>query len=110
MKNYVEQINECQKQSDDAYLRLSSSVEQMELVSRQQNNYLKTVSSMQADVTRSVETMTNAVNSFTRRFAEEHANATAAMAQASTDLRAAAERLRNDLKEMCAMYALEEGE
>ena len=93
MGNYVAQINDIQKQNDDAYMRLSSSVEQMELVSRQQNNYLKTVSSMQADVARSVETMTNAVNAFTRRFGEEHAAAAAAMEKASADLRDAAARV-----------------
>ena len=39
---------------------MAGTVEQMELVSRQQNNYLKTVSAMQADLTRVSEAMQKA--------------------------------------------------
>ncbi len=92
---YVDQLKNCQQQTDDAYMRMSSNVEQMELVSRQQNNYLKTVSSMQADVSRSMETMTSAINNFTRRFAEENANASAAMLKAAADLRASGAHIEN---------------
>lgn len=85
---YTEQLKNCQQQNDEAYMRMASTVEQMELVARQQSNYLKTISSMQAEVTRSVETMTSAVNNFTRRFAEENANASSSMLKAAADLRA----------------------
>ena len=53
---------------------MSGAVEQMELVSRQQSAYLKTVSAMQAEISRSVEAMTEAVNDFTRKFAAENAD------------------------------------
>ena len=57
---YSRQLEDARKQAEDGYLRVAGSVEQMEIVSRQQNNYLKTVSSMQADLNRIVEAMQKA--------------------------------------------------
>ena len=95
MSNLVNELNSTQKMAEDAYGRMSSSVEQMELVSRQQTSYLKTVSAMQAEMSRSVETMTEAVNDFSRRFAAENAAASQAMQQASENLTAAGEHIEN---------------
>ncbi|MBR6766701.1 MAG: MotA/TolQ/ExbB proton channel family protein [Clostridia bacterium] len=92
---YVEQLKASQIQTDEAYVRMTGNIEQLELVSRQQSNYLKTVSSMQADVVRSVDTMTTAVTNFTRRFAEENASASAAMLQAAGELRASGQHIEN---------------
>ena len=50
---------------------------------------------MQTDVARSVETMTNAVNSFTKRFSEANAAASEAMQKAAGDLRDAGAHLEN---------------
>lgn len=47
LDGYVNRLNASQKQIDEAYLRVSGNFEQMQLVSRQQAEYLKTVSSMQ---------------------------------------------------------------
>lgn len=93
--SYMEQLKNCQQQTEDAYVRISGNIEQMELVSRQQTNYLKTVSAMQADVARSVDTMTTAVNNFTRHFAEENASASSAMLKAAADLRASGQHIEN---------------
>ena len=60
LSGYAQQLEDARKQSDDAYMRVAGTVEQMELVSRQQNNYLKTVSAMQADLTRISEAMQKA--------------------------------------------------
>jgi len=92
---YIEQLKLSQGQTEEAYLRMTGSIEQLDIVSRQQAGYLKTVSAMQADVVRSVETMTNAVNNFTRRFAEENANAANAMVKAAGELRTAGEHLES---------------
>ena len=95
LSDYVSQLNENRAQVDDSFLRMSSSIEQMELVSRQQNGYLKTVSAMQSEVTRSVETMTQAVNDFAKRFAEQSGAASEAMQRASKNLNDAAGRIEN---------------
>ncbi len=47
LDGYVGRMGAAQKQLDDAYLRVSGNFEQMQLVSRQQADYLKSVSSMQ---------------------------------------------------------------
>ncbi len=52
ISGYVNTLEQSRKDADDAYQSLAATVEQMELVSRQQSNYLKTVSSVQADLTR----------------------------------------------------------
>ena len=60
LSEYARQLSDARRQSDDAYMRLASSAEQMELVSRQQNSYLKSVSAMQDDLTQAMEAMQKA--------------------------------------------------
>ena len=60
LSEYAKQLSDARRQSDDAYMRLASSAEQMELVSRQQNSYLKSVSAMQDDLTQAMEAMQKA--------------------------------------------------
>ena len=91
---YIQDLRENQKQSRAAYESVASSVEQMDLISRQQASYLKSVSAMHADVTRSVEQMTGALTSFTERLSEQNASAAAGMMKASAELRATGEDLR----------------
>ena len=57
---YADQLDRARKQADDGYARVAGTVEQMETVARQQSNYLKTVSNMQADLGRTVEAMQKA--------------------------------------------------
>lgn len=99
---YIDQLKLSQQQTDEAYMRMTGNIEQLELVSRQQTNYLKSVSAMQADVARNMETMTSAINNFSRRFAEENANASTAMLKASADLRASGQHIENIHKEASA--------
>ena len=77
LADYVRRLDDSRAQTDDAYLRVASTVEQMGIVSRQQNNYLKSVSTAQADLARAVE----------------------AMGKASGDLRAAADDVEKIYKQ-----------
>ena len=106
MSDYMNNLRSYQQQSEDAFTRITNSVEQMDMVSRQQTNYLKTVSAMQTEVTRSIETMTGAVNAFTKKFAEENTAASQAMTAAAADLRDAGAQLANTQKS--AMKALDQ--
>lgn len=47
LESFILRLNAAQKQSDDAYQRVAGNFEQMQLVSRQQAEYLKSVSAMQ---------------------------------------------------------------
>lgn len=47
LEGYVNKLNASQKQVDEAYLRVAGNYEQMQLISRQQADYLRAVSGMQ---------------------------------------------------------------
>ena len=93
MKDYLSQLNLSRKEADDAYMRIQSAVEQMELVSRQETSYLKAVSDLQVGISKSTEDMTSAMNRFASHLAEESGGASAAMESAARDLREAGEKL-----------------
>ena len=95
LNGYMEKLNESRTQADDAYMRVNSTVEQMALVSRQETSYLKTVSAVQADIARSTESMTAAINRLATRFTTDSENASAAMKAAASELRAAGDKLAN---------------
>ena len=57
---YAAQLEDAQKQSDDVCRRMAESMDQIDTVSRQQVGYLKTVSTMQADVGRLADAMQRA--------------------------------------------------
>ena len=91
---YIDDLRQNQQQTDEAFSRVAESVEQMDLISRQQANYLKSVSAMQAEVARSIDQMNTSLNSFTKRVAEDSANASTGMLKAAAELRATGETMR----------------
>ena len=93
MSEYMDRLNASRAESEEALMRMQSAVEKMELVSRQETGYLKTVSAMQADIARSSESMNAALNRFSERFNEENGAAAAAMQSAAGELRDAGEKL-----------------
>lgn len=95
MSGYLTELRANQKDSQDSYTRMASTVEQMDLVARQQTSYLKTVSAMQTEVSRSVDAMTTAVNNVAKRFADENVKANEAMQRTVGELRAAGEHIEN---------------
>ncbi len=102
MTGYLAELQKNAKAAGDGYARISNTVEQMNLVTGQQTNYLKSVSSMQAEVSRAVESMTNSVSGFARKFADENAAASQAMQNASAELRAAAGHIEGVQKKTSA--------
>ena len=86
MSGYLDDLRSGQRAAQEGMREMSGAVEQMDLVARQQTNYLKTLSAMQAEVARSVDAMTSAVDGFARRFAEENAAASQAMQRAAGEL------------------------
>ncbi len=98
---YIRDLRENQKQTDDAFNRVASSVEQMDLINRQQANYLKSVSAMQAEVSRSLDQMNTALTSFTQKVGEQGANATTSLSKAAAELRATGSQLE-EIHKGCA--------
>ena len=91
---YIDDLRQNQQQTDEAFARVAGSVEQMDLISRQQANYLKSVSAMQAEVARSIDQMNSSLNSFTKRISEDSANASTGMLKAAAELRATGEHIK----------------
>ncbi len=92
---YVDDLRKTQKDSAGAYQKISENVEQMDLISRRQSEYLKTVNAMQAEITRAVESMSGAVKQFGEKFNADTANASQAMQKASEDLRHAGAQIQS---------------
>lgn len=90
---YIRDLREKQKQADGAFARVASSVEQMNLINRQQANYIKSVSAMQAEVSRSLDQMNTALTSFTQEVGEQGVGATASLSKAAAELRATGSQL-----------------
>ena len=60
LSGYARKLGDSRKQADETYMKVAATVDQMEQVSRQQSGYLKTVSTMQADLGRLAEAMQRA--------------------------------------------------
>ena len=93
VSNYVAQLNEARKQADDAYMRINATVEQMEIVSRQESNYLKSVGAMQAELTHATDEFTAAIGKLSDRFAADVGRAAAGLDKAAGNLRSAGQEL-----------------
>ena len=91
---YIKDLRENQKQTDEAFERVASGVEQLDLISRQQTSYLKTISAMHAEVSRSVEQMNEALTGFTDRVREQSDDASAGLQAAARELRDTGAELR----------------
>jgi len=85
---YIKELRNHQAAMTEALGKVSGNVEQMEIISRQQSGYLKTVSAMQAEVSRSMEQMTAAVDGYTRKMASEGADMANGVLRAAAELRA----------------------
>ena len=85
---YLKELRSHQAAMSDVLNKVSGNVEQMELISRQQSGYLKTVSAMQAEVSRSMEQMTIALDNYTRRISGEGADMANGVLRATSELRA----------------------
>lgn len=90
---YIEELKQHQSTMAEAISKVGDNVEQMDLVSRQQASYLKTVSAMQAEVSRSMEQMTSALEGYTRKLSAESADMTDGVLRAAAELRATGEDL-----------------
>ena len=93
MSTYVEQLNAARQQADDAYMRVNATVEQMEIVSRQESSYLRNVGALQADITGASDRLAEQLNQLSGRFAEDTGRAAAEIQKSADALAEAADRL-----------------
>ncbi|MBQ6374831.1 MAG: MotA/TolQ/ExbB proton channel family protein [Clostridia bacterium] len=93
MSDYTRRLNDARQQGEEAFMRIESAVEKMELVSHQESSYLKTVSAVQAELSQANKDMNASLARFAERLTEESSGASDAMRAAATDLRIAGEKL-----------------
>lgn len=75
---FVDQLTNERKQADDAFMRINSAVEQMEVVSRQEASTLKNVAVIQAEAAKSADAMRKAAGELSaagEKLARVHADA-----------------------------------
>ena len=95
MSGYLDDLRANAQRAEEGYDRVSGAVEQIDKVVLQQNNYLKTVSAMQAEVAGSMNAMTQAVSGFAKKLSDENVAASQSMQKAAQELRAAGKDLEN---------------
>ena len=96
LDDYLKKLNAARSGADDNYLRIASNVEKMELVASQQNAYLKSVSSMHAELSRSMQDLQQAQKNMLQRFSEVSGESTAGLMKAASEIRATGTMLENN--------------
>lgn len=96
LEEYMEKLKSSQTRADDSYLRIASNVEKMDLVSGQQNAYLKSVSNMHSELNRSMLALQEAQKAMMQRFSEVSSDSTAGLMKAASEIRATGSMLENN--------------
>ena len=96
LDEYLKKLNDARSGADDSYLRIASNVEKMELVATQQNSYLKSVSSMHAELSRAMQDLQQAQKNMLQRFSEVSGESTASLLKAAGEIRATGAMLENN--------------
>ena len=96
LEEYMGKLSRSQAQTDDSYLRIAANVEKMELVSSQQNAYLKSVSAMHAEVSRAVKDLQDSEKALLTRFRDMSAESAAGMLKAAGEIRATGAMLESN--------------
>ncbi len=96
LDEYLKKLNDARSGADDSYLRIASNVEKMELVATQQNAYLKSVSSMHAELSRAMQDLQQTQKNLLQRFSEVSSESTAGLLKAAGEIRATGAMLENN--------------
>ncbi len=100
LEDYMGKLQSAQSSADDSYLRISSNVEKMELVSTQQNAYLKSVSAMHADLSRMVGQMQEGEKALLEKYNKITSDSVAGMIAAAGEIRASGAMLEKNRQEL----------
>ncbi len=93
MDGYLARLNANQQLAQDAYGRVSSNVEHLEVVARQQNAYLQSVGKLQGEIAEALERFENASTQFMGFFGESSSEAAKSMREAAGAIAKSGEQL-----------------
>lgn len=90
---YITRLSGAQEQADDGYKAIASSVKSMELVARQQANYISQIGQIQSEFMREVTSFETTMEAFSKAFAENANLSTGAMHKVAEELKHSGEGL-----------------
>lgn len=96
LESYMKQLDKTQTSAEDSYVRIASNIEKMELVSGQQNGYLKSISAMHAELSRSMQALQESQKAMLERFGKVSGEATAGLMKAAGEIRATGSMLETN--------------
>jgi|GEM_PF-1217127 len=93
--NYIVRLGTAQQQVENGYGVVAGNVKDMEMVARQQANYIAQIGQMQSDFMREVNSFQTRMDSFTKAYVENSNISTAALHKVAEEMKANGETLLN---------------
>ena len=90
---YIVRLGQAMDQVEGGYAAVADNVKNMEMVARQQANYIAQIGQMQSDFMREVDSFQTRMDAFSRAYVENSNVSTAAMHKVAEELRGSAEGL-----------------
>lgn len=84
---YLGKLNGSHKMVDDGYARIAANIEHLEIIARQQNAYLQTVSEMQSGVSQSLDGFRSATSAFMETFEKRIMDTTGSLNKMSDEMK-----------------------
>ena len=101
---YISRLGEAQQQVEDGYGAVTTNIRNMELVSRQQANYIAQISQMQADFMREVNSFQTRMDSFTKAYVDNTNLSTGALQKVAAELRKSGEDMKKGGEQLVASH------
>lgn len=101
---YISRLGAAQQQVDDGFGVISGNIKSMEMVARQQSNYIAQISQMQADFMREVNAFQTRMDTFTKAYVDNTNVSTGALQKVAEELRQSGEGMRENGEKLVASH------
>ncbi|MBQ2956659.1 MAG: MotA/TolQ/ExbB proton channel family protein [Clostridia bacterium] len=101
---YLNHLGAAQQQVEDGYGKVAANIKNMELVSRQQANYIAQIGQMQADFMREVNSFQTRMDSFIKAYVENTNLSTGALQKVAAELRKSGEDMKKGGDQLIASH------
>ena len=101
---YISRLGAAQQQVDDGFGVISGNIKSMEMVARQQSNYIAQIGQMQADFMREVNSFQTRMDSFTKTYVDHTNVSTAALQKVVAELDKSGEGMRESGEKLVASH------
>lgn len=101
---YISRLGAAQQQVDDGFGVISGNIKNMEMVARQQSNYIAQIGQMQADFMREVNSFQTRMDTFTKAYVDNTNVSTAALQKVAAELKQSGEGMRENGEKLVASH------